>query len=261
MELRDADDKPAPHESVFLAQISTTPAPDVPAETDARGRAALSAPAWVGGSARVVTGKGSGVFFTEPFQLPSRGGVHVVLHTYACSKQLEDTLTAFQSIVFVEAHGGGLKVTQALRSYNFARVAWLPRLQLDLPGDASEFDSAIETNSSLAVQREGDRAVILGTMAPGKHELQLSFLLPLHGDGARFRIAMPPHVAQARVLAQSSGKTRLVVKGFPEATPMETGMLGTEFRVQRQGTPLTEVDVEVHAVASTSPSQDRAGKK
>jgi hypothetical protein len=71
------------------------------------------------------------------------------------------------------------------------------------------------------------------------------------GDGAHFKITMPPHLAQIRVVARSAVGTRLQVAGFPAATsPDGPHTLVTQRETKRSDTPLTEIDLEIHGAAA-----------
>lgn len=246
VELRDADDKPIPNEIVLLAEISEKPVPNVVAFTDNRGQAILSAPSW-SGLARVVTHKtGDGEFWTAPFPMGGRGGTRVILHSYASSKDIAELLVAFQCAVLVEVVGTDLKVTQSLNAFNFSPKAWLADIPFALPKKFSGFDKIVFSETSVNITAEGGRALITGTLAPGKHEIEMSWRTPL---ATPVRIAMPPHVAVVRILADPATTTRLEVAGFPAAkittSSDGTRMLVTERQLKRDDPPLQAIDVNV----------------
>ena len=144
VEVLDEDDKPARDQSVLLAQISRTPAPDVTGVTDAHGHVTLSAPSWIGTSARVVGMRASARFLTSPFLVPAGGGMRVVVHTYPTSSDIADASVVFQSGVLVEREGAELVVTEVLAAYNFSKVAWLPdHVPFELPQGFSHFESTV----------------------------------------------------------------------------------------------------------------------
>lgn len=163
--LLDADGKPRPNETVFLAQISETPAPDVTGVTDAGGRITLSAPGWVGTSARVVAVSGGGSFYTSPFPIRGRGGVRVTLHGYECSSDIKVAKVVFSVIVLVELDGGDVEVAESFDAFVLGRVAWTPPgVQLPMPAGFSRFESANHSDSSWDIFSRQDAAVMRGTI-------------------------------------------------------------------------------------------------
>lgn len=254
IDLRGPEGEPVTHETVFLAQISETPIPNVAARTDAAGRATLSAPAFVGSSARVVTHRGDAEYWTEPFPIPARGGVRVVLHSYPSSRAIDDARVVFQSVVLVEADGADVKVTQALQGYNFARVAWLPDEHWPLPKGAARFEGNVYSETSLVVMPKDGQVSFSGTLAPGKHYIEMSFIVPSPGRTAAVRIAMPPHLAVARVITWAGRGTRLEVDGFPPAIPTTSSKgeasLVTERQTKREDPPIREISLRVSGVTT-----------
>ena len=247
--LRDADDKPLPHESVFLADIAENPAPDINGMTDARGQATLSSPDWIGGTARVVCRKGDGIFFTAPFPVGAWAGTRVVLHAYPSTKNIADAKVVFQAAVMIEAEGTHAKVTELLRAYNLGRVAWTPRIPFALPNGSTRFESRILSNSSLDTTTDDHGAVLFGTFAPGTHEVEMRWLMPMSAVRMSFAVAMPPHVAQARVITWAGQDTRLSVAGFPSPTTEKESSgpaLVTNRTLKPDEPPIRELSIEVN---------------
>jgi hypothetical protein len=98
-----------------------------------------------------------------------------------------------------------------------------------------------------------DGARLAGTFAPGQEEVSFRFQLPNpEEDSAHFRFTMPPHVAELRVMAESSPGMQLSSAGF------ESAQLGTNRNGQRLQTirkvaargerPLDELVVELAGI-------------
>jgi hypothetical protein len=245
--LLDADDNPLPHESVFLAEVAENPAPDVTGVTDARGQATLSPPDWKRRTVRAVCRKGDGIFFTAPFRLWR--GTRVVLHAYPSTKNIADARVVFQVAVMIEAEGTHAKVTELLRAYNLGRVAWTPRIPLPLPSGSTHFESRILSNSSLDTTLDDHGAVLFGTFAPGTHEIEITWLMPMSAVRMSFAVAMPPHVAQARVITWAGQDTRLSVAGFPSPTTEKESSgptLVTNRTLKPDEPPIRELSIEVN---------------
>jgi hypothetical protein len=252
VELRDADGQPRPHASVFLAQISGTPAPDVVGTTDDAGRLTLSAPGWIGTRARVVARSAGAIFFTSPFSIPARGGVRATLHAYESSKSLRDAKIVFLVTVLLELDGADLHVTEGLTAHALGRVAWLPTgIELALPDGFTHFESSTESDTSLDLLLQGNRAVMSGTIPPGQNDFTMSWRLPLRDSAATLRVPMPPHVALVRLVTYSGPATHLQADGFPTAQVQPTSSVGPILVVERKlkpgDSPLREVVMEVRA--------------
>ncbi len=251
VQLLGPEGEPVTHETVFLAQASDNPQLDVTARTDAAGRATLAAPTWIGSTVRVVSNRGEAEFFTDAFPIPARGGVRVVLHSYPSSRDIWAALVVFQSIVLVEADGDDVRVTHALTGYNFARVAWLADERWPLGQGASGFEASIFTSTSISLKEARGDAAFSGTIAPGKHDFEMTWRLPKRGRTTSLRIAMPPHLAAARVLTYAGTGTRLEVAGFPEATAASRPrgpVLMTERKLRKDDPPLREIDLRIVAL-------------
>jgi hypothetical protein len=247
--LLDADGKPRPNEMAFLAQISETPAPDVTGHTDAGGRVTLSAPGWIGTSARIVAVSGGGSFYTSPFPIRARGGVRATLHGYDCSSDIKVAKVVFSVIVLVQLGAGDIEVAESFDAFVLGRVAWTPPdVVLPMPGGFSRFESANHSESSWDIFARQDVAVMRGTIPPGRQNVQTSFHVPLQDGGALVRVPVPPHTALSRVITWAGPATRLTAEGFPPARTERTSdsvALVTDRKLRPDDRPMTDIVVDV----------------
>jgi hypothetical protein len=87
-----------------------------------------------------------------------------------------------------------------------------------------------------------------GTFSPGQHDVAFQYQLEnRHEPVQRFRMGLPPHVAEMRVYAEGPRDMRLAVRGYPpaERTTAQAGghLLVTGKRAVRGDAPLDEIDV------------------
>jgi hypothetical protein len=100
-----------------------------------------------------------------------------------------------------------------------------------------------------AVERSKDGDVTLhGTFSPGQHEVTFQYHLEnQHEPTQRFRMGLPPHVAEMRVYSEGPREMRLSVRGYPpaERAQGQSGghLLITGRRAVRGDPPLDEIDV------------------
>src|SRR5437899_814731 len=101
-------------------------------------------------------------------------------------------------------------------------------------------------------------ALIRGTFFPGRHDIEFRWQLPYSGGKEiQFTETLPPHVAEARVIAAASQQMRLVAEDFPEAEPrLDQGqhLLVTVKQLRREDPPFTRLHVELHDIPTAGPA-------
>ncbi len=109
-----------------------------------------------------------------------------------------------------------------LRALDVSAVAWKPDLTFALPRGATNFESGIVSPAtSLDFETKNGVVRLYGTLAPGSHAVEMRFDVPT----TSFRLATPPHLVRARVVAWAGPATKLEVAGYPPAAVDRT-MLG-----------------------------------
>jgi hypothetical protein len=224
VELRDPDDRPLPREIVTLGILINSIAKGdtrkhIQMTTDETGRAVFSGLEMVSNIAyRVSCGYQGGSFAASPFQLPQGKAIHVVLHVYPVTRDIDSALIVAEATIATELKDDRLQIEEMLKFYNLGRVAWQPDdVQMSLPTGATAFN-AQASMSDQGVDEASGTLKLRGTFGPGQHSLAFRWQLPWSGDkDVDFEMGMPPHTAIARVLMPAWSAIKLTVAGFPPA--------------------------------------------
>jgi hypothetical protein len=210
---------------------------------------------------RVSVAAEGATFAATPFQLPLGKGFKVGLHVYPVTHDINQALVVMQSILYAEMKDDRVQLQQALTVYNFGRVAWVPSdLILGLPENFTAL-SGTQQMSDIGVdpiEKQGAR--IRGTFAPGRQDIEFRWQIPYGGEkDVTIRETLPPHIADARVIAAASQQMRLVVEGFPEAQSHNDQqgqhVLVTEKQLRRDDPPLKEIHVELRDIPTPGPAR------
>jgi hypothetical protein len=180
------------------------------------------------------TRRGGGTFAVEPFSLSPKSGKRVTLHAYETVRDLEHARVAMQTLTALQVRADTIDVEVLYRIFNIGRVAWVPAdVRVAFPPGVKGF---LASDLGLSVRVDEITSTgftLIGTVTPGKHELEYHYQIPRDPSGSqRIVLDQPPRVAQARVLLEASGKARLAVAGFPAATATAT----------QSGTPVLMTD-------------------
>src|SRR5262249_12711220 len=140
-----------------------------------------------------------------PFALSDKGGKRAVLHVYEAASDVKDVLLGMQAIVFVGLREDSIKVEHLFNVFNVGPVSWVPAGETIAPPEGFK---ACNTPDSMADARfeevTGKGAELRGTFKPGQQQLTFRYQVPFSGSEKQtIRIEMPPHVAQARVIAEA----------------------------------------------------------
>jgi len=268
VEIRDADDKPIPDVDVTLGILQQSVAKGenrkhVNQRTDGVGAARFDGlETGVGFAYRVSVPKDGASFAATPFQLPqAKAGMRVKLHVFPVTSDIELALVVMQGTIYVELKDDRIQLEQAINVYNFGKAAWVPSdLVMTLPPDFTALTSqeSMSDQGIDPVEKRGAR--LRGTFGPGQHTLVFRWQLPYAGEStADIRVGLPPHLAQARVMAGASQDMQLRVDGFPQAKPnadMQGGrLLETEKEMQRGEAPLRELTISLRDIPTPGPAR------
>ncbi len=210
---------------------------------------------------RVTSARDGATFAVPPFQLPADRGMRCVLHVYPVVHELGDLLVVSQAILYVEMKDDRVQIQEALTIYNFGKAAWVPKdLVLPLPAEFTALSSQQQMSDVVIDAAEKKGARIRGTFAPGRHELEFRWQVPYNGTrDVSISAGMPPHLAQARVMAPASHQMKLVVDGFPTAEPRTDNqgqrILVTERELRRDEPALGRVRVEIRDLPTAGPAR------
>ena len=264
--LKDAEEKPIPSAEVTLGIVHNT----VAAGESRDRKTGVSGPdgtlRWDGmphGSntsfrASVVNGKAS--FGTEPFTLSDRAGKRVVLHVYAASPDINETLIATQGLIYLSLGEDSITFQNMYGIINVGQVAWVPENQtIELPDGYKAYNRP-DAMDGVGVDEVNGKGVLRGTIGPGQHEVSFRYQVNLDGgERQTFRIALPPRLQQMRVIAESSKTMGLEVKGFPAARKNQNRegkrVLVTERRFQRDDREANEIEITLTGLPTPGPGR------
>jgi hypothetical protein len=266
VELRDADDRPVPGEIVTLGILISSIAKGdtrkhVQLTTDEGGRASFSDLETASNIAyRVSCGYQGGAFAAAPFQLPQGKAMHVVLHVYPVTRDIDAALVVGEAAIAAELKDDRIQIDEMFTLYNLGRIAWQPDdVRMTLPTGATAF-TAQESMSDQGVDEIDGAAKLRGTFGPGQHSLAFRWQLPWSGDkDVDFDVGLPPHVAIARVLMPASSTIKLTAADFPVAEIRHNNrgqsFLVTERRISPESRRLSSIAMGLHDLPSPGPGR------
>jgi hypothetical protein len=266
VDLRDADEKPVAKEEVTLGMIINSVAKGdsrkhLQATTDERGRVVFRALELASNIAyRVSTGYQGGAFAAMPFQLQQEKSMHVVLHVYEVTRDIQKALIVAEATVACEVREDRIQVEQALVIYNLGRTAWQPDdVRMKLPAGYTAFNAQASMSDQGVDDADGS-AKLRGTFPPGRHAVEFRWQVPWSGEkDVDFEAGFPPHVAIARVMMPATSDVKLVAEGFPptEVRHDQQGQsfLVTERRVRPDEPKLTSVALGIHDLPTVGPGR------
>ncbi|HEV3193064.1 MAG TPA: hypothetical protein VGY54_21300, partial [Polyangiaceae bacterium] len=148
VELRDPDDRPVPREVVTLGILINSIAKGdtrkhVQMTTDDAGRAIFSGLEMASNIAyRVSCGYQGGAFAASPFQIPLGKAIHVVLHVYPVTRDIDSAVIVVEATIATELKDDRLQIEEILKVYNLGRAAWQPDdVRMPLPAGATAFNA------------------------------------------------------------------------------------------------------------------------
>jgi hypothetical protein len=266
VDLFDADDLPVAYETVTLGMLINSIAKGdsrkhVQGSTNDRGRVVFPGLETASNIAyRVSSAFQGGAFAASPFQLEHSKAMHVVLHVYPVTHDLQQALIIAEVVVAAEVREDRIQVEEVLKLYNLGRTAWQPEdVRIALP----EGFTAFNTQASMSDQRveEVERAAALkGTFSPGRHSVDFRWQLPLSGTtDFDFDVGLPPHVAVARVMMPAASDIKLTVSGLPPAEIRQDTrgqkFLVTERRLRPEDPKLTALTIGIHGLPTPGPGR------
>jgi hypothetical protein len=176
---------------------------------------------------RVTVQVGSANYQTSPFNLKQEMGQRVVLHVFPSTSDSERVAFGMRGYLYVETRDDVFQCEALFRVFNVGQIAWVPSdVVIQLPKGFKAFKAQEAMTDVRFEQVEGVGARLKGTFPPGQAEASFRFQLPKSDeDSLTFRMSVPPHVAEMRVIAEASSTMNLSVDGFqpPVATANQNG--------------------------------------
>jgi hypothetical protein len=266
VDLRDADDKPVPGQTVTLGILINSIAKGdsrkhLQAQTDDQGHVVFKDLEVASNIAyRVGSPFQGGSFAATPFQLEQSKAMRVVLHVYAVTHDLTKALIVSECTVAAEIREDRLQVEEVLAFYNLGRVAWQPEgVALPLPTGFTAFNTQASMTDQ-GVDEVSGAARLRGTFPPGRQTVEYRWQLPLSGEkDISFEAGVPPHMAAARVLMPAATDLTLTAEGFP-APDIRRDAQGQRFivlerRMRPEDTKLTSLAVGIHGLPTPGPGR------
>jgi hypothetical protein len=266
VDLFDADDRPVPHEMVTLGILINSVAKGdsrkhLQAKTSDRGTVVFAGLEVASNIAyRVSSGYQGGAFAASPFQLEQAKAMHVLLHVYPVTRDLNQALIVAEATVAAEVREDRLQLEEVLTLYNLGRMAWQPEnVQISLPEGFTAFN-AQATMSDQGVDEVAGAARLRGTFPPGRHAVEFRWQLPLTGErDVEFEAGLPPHVAVARVVMPAAFEIKLTATGFPPSEIRRDAQgqrfLVTERRLRPEEPKLSSLTIGIHGLPVVGPER------
>jgi hypothetical protein len=254
--IKDAQDKPLPGAPITLNILHSTVAKGESRErrsatADGSGMARFEGLSFGSGhSYQIVTKRGPATYSNPPVGLVDKAGKRIVVHAYDTSTNLEELTLAMQGIVYLSLREDSIQIEQLLSVYNLSPTAWQADAPIELPKGWKAFNKQESGGEARVDEVPGTGAALRGTFPPGRTDIDFRYQVPLDNEERQsIKIHLPPRVAQARVMAESSRTMGLSVAGFPgaQATEGRDGkrLLITEKQAQRADGGVRDIDIEL----------------
>ena len=176
---------------------------------------------------RVAASSGPAEYLSEQIQLKGDAGVLSLLHVFPVTRRVEEASVGGIVYVYVETRDDVFQFEVLARYGNRARLTWVPEnARMSLPSGFKAFKAG-ESLTDVRFEEEPGRGVKLsGTLSPGEHQASFRFQVPRHEESsAAFHFGLPPHVAEARFIAEAAPSMEVDVDGFekPQSDVSQTG--------------------------------------
>ncbi len=266
VDLRDADDKPIPRQTVTLGILINSIAKGdsrkhLQTQTDDLGRAVFKDLEVASNIAyRVNSPFEGGSFAATPFQLGDAKAMHVVLHVYSVTHDQQKAALVSECTVAAEIREDRLQLEEVVTFYNLGRFAWQPEnLSLPLPEGFTAFNTSASMTDQ-GVDEVSGAARVRGTFPPGRHSVEFRWQLPLSGEkDLAFDAGLPPRLAAARVVMPAATDLSITADGFPTPDVRRDAQgqrfLVTERRMRPEDPKLTSLKIELHGLPTPGPGR------
>jgi hypothetical protein len=178
-------------------------------------------------SYRISANNGPAEYASDPIQLKPDSGVLAVLHVYPFTHRVEEAAVGAIVFVYVETRDDVFQFEVLARYGNRALKSWVPdEATMRLPEGFKAFKAGEAMTDVRFEEDPGRGARLRGTFSPGQHQASFRFQVPRHGDSsASFHFGLPPHVGEARFIAEAAPSMEVDVDGFekPQVDVSQTG--------------------------------------
>lgn len=170
---------------------------------------------------RVTVQAGAASYQTSPFNLRQDMGQRVVLHVFPSTPDIDKAMIGMRGYMYIETRDDVFQFEVLFKVFNVGQLTWVPKdVVVQLPKGFKAF-KAQESMTDVHFEQVDDvGARFKGTFSPGQQEASFRFQMPKSNeDSASFRMSLPPHVAEMRVIAEASSTMNLEVDGFQPPVP------------------------------------------
>jgi hypothetical protein len=188
------------------------------AKTNAEGRARFDGLKTGSSYAYRVTAKnGPAEYSSAPFNLRDLG-MRVLLHVFPVTSDPVKAVVGMRGFLYFETRDDVFQVEAMFRVFNMSNVAWVPEnVVMALPTGFKAFNAGDAMMDARFEQVEGRGAKLLGTYAPGQHDVSFRFQLPKAAETtAAFDVKPPIRTVEMRVIAVTNKTMGLEVDGFEQ---------------------------------------------
>jgi hypothetical protein len=191
------------------------------ARTDSRGMARFSGqPTESDHVYDVQVAVGEARYSTGQFQFKAQGtGLRALVPIYKSSTSLDGLLVLTRTLIALVPQDNLFVVDVLFRVENYGEISWLPQnVTFALPPGFKAL-TVREGKADGHFEPDGDTGVkLVGTLAPGQHDLMFRFHLATEGQSAlSFKFPTSLNSGMVRVILESSPTMQLEVPGFPDA--------------------------------------------
>jgi hypothetical protein len=167
-------------------------------------------------SYRVLVRSGPAEYASDPVQLKPDMGVLALIHVYPVTRNIKEASVASRGFIYVETRDDVFQFEVLFRVFNMGGITWVPEgALLQLPEGFKAFKAGDSGSDVRFEEATGSGARLVGTFSPGQHNVSFRFQVPREEEShASFRFALPPHVAEIRVIAEAAPSMQLDIDGF-----------------------------------------------
>ncbi|HKO47901.1 MAG TPA: carboxypeptidase-like regulatory domain-containing protein [Polyangiaceae bacterium] len=232
------------------------------AQTDAQGSATFTGLTFGSDHAyRVTVQSGTANYQTAPFNLKPDMGQRVVLRVIPATSDTERAAFGMRGYLYVETRDDVFQFEAMFRVFNVGQITWVPNdVVIKLPPGFKAFKAQEGMTDVRFEQVEGVGARLKGTFPPGQSEASFRFQLPKSNDDSLiFRMSVPPHVAEMRVIAEASSTMNLAVDDFqpPVVTANQNGqrVLVSVKQLRERNEELKEFTATISGIPTPGPGR------
>jgi hypothetical protein len=200
---------------------------------------------------RVTVRREPAEYASAPFNLTRETGARALLHVYPATSDISQAVVGFSGVVVVEPRDDVFQFQVMFRVFNMGRVTWVPNeVTLAMPAGFKAFTPQESMTDARFVADDG-RVKLLGTFSPGEQDVSFTFQVPNdHDENVEFRLGMPPHVAEIRVVAEAA-------RDPAQMTPSPGGqrVLRAGRRIRAGEPPLQQLTLRLTGVPTPGPGR------